>query len=50
MWCKFRYWFFSWLHFSSILEPYNSSRHIYGFDTFSGFESLDNKKDKVEFI
>ena len=38
--------FFSWLHFSSILEPYNSSRHIYGFDTFSGFESLDNKKDK----
>jgi len=36
---------FSWLHFSSILEPYNSSRHIYGFDTFDGFKSLDNKKD-----
>jgi|TARA_B110000483_G_scaffold182711_1_gene216108 hypothetical protein len=37
---------FSWLHFSSILEPYNASRFIIGFDTFSGFKSLDKKKDK----
>ncbi len=37
---------FSWLHFSSILEPYNTSRFIIGFDTFSGFKSLDKKKDK----
>ena len=31
---------FSWLHFSSILEPHNFVRKIYGFDTFSGFPSL----------
>ena len=36
--------FFSWFHFSSILEPYNSSRYIVGFDTFEGFKS-DNKND-----
>ena len=36
---------FSWLHFSSILEPYNSSRKIIGFDTFSGFQSLDKKDE-----
>ena len=34
---------FSWLHFSSILEPYNSSRYIVGFDTFDGFQSLNEK-------
>ncbi len=37
---------FSWLHFSSILEPYNTSRFIYGFDTFQGFKSIDNKDAK----
>lgn len=26
-----------------IYEPYNYSRHIYGFDTFSGFPSVDTK-------
>ncbi len=34
---------FSWFHFSSILEPYNTSRFIYGFDTFNGFKSVDKK-------
>lgn len=31
----------SWYHFSSILEPYNHTRRIIGFDTFEGFPSLD---------
>jgi hypothetical protein len=30
----------SWLHFSSILEPYNHTRRVIGFDTFSGFPSV----------
>lgn len=30
----------SWLHFSAILEPYNHTRRIIGFDTFAGFPSL----------
>lgn len=33
----------SWLHFSSILEPYNHTRRIVGFDTFSGFPSVHSK-------
>jgi hypothetical protein len=37
---------FSWLHFSSILEPYNSSRYIIGFDTFDGFKSVNDKDEK----
>ena len=36
----------SWLHFSSIHEPYNHSRRLIGFDTFSGFPSL-HEKDMV---
>lgn len=31
---------FSWLHFSAILEPYNHTRWIVGFDTFAGFPGL----------
>ncbi len=31
----------SWYHFSSILEPFNHSRRLIGFDTFSGFPNLD---------
>jgi len=27
----------------SIKEPYNNSRHVYGFDTFSGFESTTSR-------
>jgi hypothetical protein len=34
---------FSWLHFSSILEPYNHTRRIIGFDTFTGFPSIHEK-------
>ncbi len=30
----------SWAKFSSILEPVNLTRRIYGFDTFSGFPSV----------
>lgn len=33
----------AWLHFSSILEPYNHTRRIMGFDTFSGFPSTHEK-------
>ena len=28
-----------------IYEPYNYSRHIYGFDTFEGFVNTSEKKD-----
>lgn len=31
---------FSWAQLSSILEPYNHTRRIYGFDTFAGFPGL----------
>ena len=41
---------FSWLHFSSILEPYNSSRYIVGFDTFEGFQSVNEKDDKGIYV
>lgn len=33
----------SWANFSSILEPSNLTRRIYGFDTFSGFSKIDEK-------
>jgi hypothetical protein len=35
------------LHFSSILEPYNHTRRIIGFDTFTGFPSI-HEKDLVK--
>ena len=41
---------FSWLHFSSILEPYNSSRYIVGFDTFEGFQSLNKNDEKGIYV
>ena len=37
----------SWLKFSSILEPVNLTRRIYGFDSFAGFPSL-SKFDKTK--
>ena len=37
----------SWAKFSSILEPSNLTRRIYGFDTFEGFPSV-SEKDKSE--
>ena len=33
----------SWMHFSSILEPYNHSRRVIGFDTFTGFPAIHPK-------
>lgn len=37
--------FMSWLKLSTILEPENLTRRIYGFDTFEGFPSLDPKDE-----
>ena len=37
----------SWAHFSSILEPANHQRRIFGFDTFEGFPDVtENDKSK----
>jgi hypothetical protein len=33
----------SWMHYSTILEPYNHPRRIIGFDTFTGFPSVHEK-------
>jgi len=33
----------SWAHFSSILEPVNLTRRIYGFDSFAGFPSVSDR-------
>jgi hypothetical protein len=30
----------SWLHFSACMEPYNHSRRVIGFDTFTGFPNV----------
>ena len=35
---------FSWLHLSSIFEPYNYTRRIIGFDTFDGFRAATLEK------
>lgn len=38
----------SWAHFSSILEPANHQRRIFGFDTFQGFpEVTEQDKSKL---
>lgn len=34
---------FSWMHFSAIYEPYNHTRRIIGFDTFTGFPDVHEK-------
>ena len=36
---------FNWFHFSNILEPYNTSRLIFGFDTFDGFKSVEKNSE-----
>lgn len=36
----------SWHHFSAITEPYNHTRKIIGFDTFSGFPSVHDNDVK----
>ena len=33
----------AWQHFSAILEPYNHTRRVIGFDTFTGFPSTHEK-------
>lgn len=38
----------SWAKISSVLEPANLTRRIYGFDTFEGFNSV-NDKDQNDF-
>lgn len=37
----------TWLHCSAILEPYNHTRKIIGFDTFSGFPEIDKKDSET---
>ncbi|MCA9232635.1 MAG: class I SAM-dependent methyltransferase [Planctomycetales bacterium] len=37
----------SWAKLSTILEPENFTRRIYGFDTFSGFPSIADKDENV---
>jgi hypothetical protein len=32
-----------WAHFSAILEPYNHTRRVIGFDTFTGFPDVNDK-------
>ena len=38
---------FTFGHLSSILEPYNYTRRIIGFDTFSGFKGISKKDGKL---
>jgi hypothetical protein len=40
---------FSMLHFSSILEPNNITRRIYGFDTFSGLQGIQKEDESSQF-
>jgi hypothetical protein len=37
----------AWAKLSAVLEPVNFSRRIYGFDTFAGFPSI-NEKDRTD--
>lgn len=37
----------SWMHFSSIHEPYNHTRRVIGFDTFSGFPGVHEKDTRA---
>jgi hypothetical protein len=39
--------FMSWAKLSTILEPENLTRRIYGFDTFDGFPSIDQRDENV---
>ncbi|EMJ92102.1 TylF/MycF/NovP-related O-methyltransferase [Leptospira alstonii] len=42
--------FFSWLHFSTILEPYNHNRRIIGFDTFEGFQNISEEDRSGDYF
>jgi hypothetical protein len=37
----------TWEHFSAILEPYNHTRRIVGFDSFAGFPDVHEKDLKI---
>ena len=37
----------SWVQLSSIIEPANTWRHIYGFDTFEGFPSVHENDEPI---
>ena len=39
--------FMSWAKLSTMLEPENFTRRIYGFDSFSGFPSIGNKDENI---
>jgi hypothetical protein len=39
--------FMSWAKLSTILEPENFTRRVYGFDTFHGFPSIGEKDENV---
>jgi hypothetical protein len=38
----------TWAQLSSIYEPYNHQRRVYGFDTFAGFPSVDGRDSNAE--
>lgn len=38
----------AWSHFASILEPYNHTRRVIGFDTFEGFVGMSEKDDGAQ--
>ncbi len=40
--------FFSWIHLSSIYEPYNHTRKIIGFDSFQGFSEIGKEDCGIE--
>ncbi|MGF1606932.1 MAG: TylF/MycF/NovP-related O-methyltransferase [Rhodothalassiaceae bacterium] len=39
---------FTWAHLSARLEPFNTFRRIYGFDTFQGFPTVDDRDQGAE--
>jgi Macrocin-O-methyltransferase (TylF) len=39
--------FMSWAKLSTILEPENFTRRVYGFDTFGGFPSIADKDENI---
>lgn len=39
---------FTWANLSTIFEPYNHTRRIIGFDTFTGFPEIDSKDKTID--
>ncbi len=40
----------SWAHFSSVLEPNNLTRRIYGFDSFSGLNGITQRDHSKQYL